>query len=247
MGGENWRRRISRGAIAGLAGGAASAVILWVAVEPSITQAIYIENAAGDGHSEGNAAAVGDENGELISRTTQLVGGTVTAIVVGVLLGIVFAIVFARAKHRLPGRTDLGQALSLAAFAFFAIGLLPALKVPANPPGVGDPGTVNDRTLIYLGTILLGVLLVLVCIAAAQTAGQRTERMELRWIAVAAMAVIGGAAILIGAPNGTVEIPSTVPASLVWKFRVGSLAQHAGMWLGIGLAYGALVLRRTPS
>ena len=58
------------------------------------------------------------------------------------------------------------------------------------------------------------------------------------------MAVVGVALILYLAPSGTVEIPATMPASLVWKFRIGSLGQHAGMWLGIALAYGALAHRR---
>ena len=47
------------------------------------------------------------------------------------------------------------------------------------------------------------------------------------------------------APSGTVDIPATIPASLLWKFRIGSLAQHAAMWLGIAVAYGTLAHRRS--
>lgn len=238
MSGETWAQRLGRGALAGLAGGAASAIVLWLAVEPHISKAIDIENAAGDGHAHG------DED-ELISRTTQLVGGTVTAVVVGLLLGVVFAVVYARAQHRLAGHTDLGRSLSLAALAFGVIALLPALKVPANPPAVGDPGTVNDRTLTYLIIILLGLVLVGVSFAAAQAARRRTERDEVRWAASIGAAVIGGVLLLYLAPSGTVDIPATIPASLLWKFRIGSLAQHAAMWLGIAVAYGALAHRRS--
>ncbi len=235
---ETWAQRLGRGAIAGLAGGAASAVVLWLAVEPSITKAIDLENAAVEGHSHG-------DDGELISRTTQMIGGTVTSIVVGVLLGVVFAVVYARAQHRLAGYTDLGRSLSLAALAFAVVALLPALKVPANPPAVGDPGTVNDRTLTYLAIILLGLVLVGVSFAVAQAVRRRTDRVELWWAAGIGAAVVGGVLILYLAPSGTVDIPATMPASLVWKFRIASLGQHAGMWLNIALAYGALAHRRS--
>ncbi|MCY3576920.1 MAG: CbtA family protein [bacterium] len=235
---ETWTQRLGRGAIAGSAGGAVSAVVLWLAVEPSITKAIDLENAAAEGHSHG-------DDGELISRTTQLIGGTVTSIVVGVLFGVVFAVVYARSQHRLAGFTDLGRSVSLAALAFSVVALLPALKVPANPPAVGDPGTVNDRTLTYLAIILFGLVLVGVSFAAAQAVRRRTERAELWWAAGICVAVVGGALILYLAPSGNVDIPATMPASLVWKFRIGSLGQHAAMWLGIALAYGALAHRRS--
>ena len=164
---------------------------------------------------------------------------------VGVLLGVVFAVVYARAQHRLAGFTDLGRSLSLGTLAFAIVAVLPALKVPANPPAVGDPGTVNDRTLTYLAIILFGLLLVGVSFAAAQAVRRRTERTELWWAAGIAVAVIGGVLILYFAPGGNVDIPATMPASLVWEFRIGSLGQHAGMWLGIALAYGALAHRRS--
>lgn len=237
---EPWSQRLGRGAVAGLAGGAASASVFWLAVEPSISKAVDLENAAVEGHAHG-------DDGELISRTTQLIGGTVTSIVVGVLLGVVFAVVYAKSQHRLAGFTDLGRSLSLCALAFAVVALLPALKVPANPPAVGDPGTVNDRMLTYLVVILLGVVLVGASFAAARAARRRTERVELWWAAGIVVAVVGGALILYLAPSGIVDIPTIMPASLVWQFRIGSLGQHAGMWLGIALAHGALAHRRSPA
>lgn len=247
MGGNTWAQRVARGAVAGLVGGAVSALMLWVAVQPSIQQAIDLEDAAGDGHSHGGAGAVGDNEGELVSRTTQMIGGTITVIVVGVLFGIAFAIAYARLKNRLPGETDLGRSMSLATLAFAVLGLLPALKLPANPPGVGDPSTVTERTLIYLLTVLLGALLVVACFAVTRATRRWTEQAALRWVTGVAAAAIGGAAILVLVPGVAVEIPATVPASLVWEFRIGSLGQLAGLWLGIGLAHGTLAHRRSPA
>ena len=244
---DHWTRRIARGAAAGLAGGAVSALLLWVAVEPSIQQAIDLENAAADDHSHDGADAVGYDHGELVTRTEQMVGGTITVVVVGVLLGIAFAAVYALARHRLPGKTDLGRSMTLAALAFVVIGLLPAVKVPANPPAVGDPDTVADRTLSYLGTILLGALLVTACFAATRAVRRRTENSKLWWITGVATAAIGGAVILFVVPTVVEEIPANIPSSLMWRFRIGSLVQLAGLWLGIGLAYGALERRQPPA
>ena len=245
MDSETWVQRITRGAVAGFAGGAVSALMLWIAVQPSIQQAIALEDAAGDGHSHGSAGAAVHDHGELVSRTTQMIGGTITVIVVGVLFGIVFTVAYSRTRNRLSGETDLGRSMSLAVLAFAVLGLLPALKMPANPPGVGDPSTVTDRTLSYLLTILLGVLLVVACFAATRATRRWTEHAALRLITGVATATIGGAAILILAPGVAEEIPATIPASLVWSFRIGSLGQLAGLWLGIGLAHGALAHRRS--
>lgn len=245
MGATTWAQRITHGAVAGLAGGTLSALMLWIAVRPPIQQAIDLEDAPGDGHSHNGAGTVDHGDGELISRTTQMIGGTITVIVVGVLFGIAFAIAYSRLKNRLPGETHLGRSMSLAVFAFAVLSLLPALKLPANPPGVGDPSTVTERTLIYVLMVLLGALLVVACFAATRITGRRTEQAALRWTAGVATAVIGSAAILVLVPSVAVEIPATIPASLVWEFRTGSLGQLAGLWLGIGLAHGALAHRRS--
>ena len=220
---ERWGRRIVHGAVAGGAGGVASTLVLWLAVEPALEWAIFLEDADDEGHSHRIADTMPHEDGALVSRTAQLIGGMVTAVAVGVLLGIVFTVVYTRSRHRLPGATDLGRSLSLAVFAVVAFGLLPALKVPANPPGIGDPDTVKHRTVIYLMTILFGVLLVMACFAATQATQRWTDRAELRWILGAAVASLGGAAILLVAPSVAEEIPATFPASLVWEFRIGSL------------------------
>ena len=245
MGATTWAQRITHGAVAGLAGGAVSALMLWVAVQPSIQQAIDLEDAAGDGHSHGSAGAVGHDGGELVSRTTQMIGGTITVIVVGILFGIAFAIAYGRLKKRLPGETHLGRSMSLAVLAFAVLSLLPALKTPANPPGVGDPSTVTERTLIYLLTVLLGVLLVVACFAATRATRRWTEQAALTWTTGVATATIGGAAILVLVPGVAVEIPATIPASLVWEFRIGSLGQLAALWLGIGLVHGVLAHRQS--
>jgi Probable cobalt transporter subunit (CbtA) len=37
------------------------------------------------------------------------------------------------------------------------------------------------------------------------------------------------------------EVPPTLPAALLWKFRISALGVHAVRWTGIGLLFGEMV------
>ena len=41
----------------------------------------------------------------------------------------------------------------------FAVSLLPVMKYPANPPGVGETETVTGRTLAYFSFIAVGIVI----------------------------------------------------------------------------------------
>ncbi|RRO17653.1 hypothetical protein EIL87_10305 [Saccharopolyspora rhizosphaerae] len=234
MNSPTWGRRVGNGALAGLVGGVAAAALLWTLVEPAIDQAIAIEET---GHSHGH------DHGEAVSRLQQQIGGTLTVVVVAVLLGIAYAVAYARARHRLPGRTDLGRSLSLAALAFGAVVLMPALVLPANPPGVGDPDTVNTRTLTYLLVVLASAGVIGVVFTVEKALSLRTISAEWRWLACAVTGILGVIAVVLVVPDVEQEIPSIVPAGLLWEFRIGSLVQLAGMWVVVGVVHGALAHR----
>ena len=68
-----------------------------------------------------------------MSRAAQVVGGAVTAVLVGVAVGVIFAVVFARMRDRLPGRGDFGRSMVLAVVGFAAVSLLPAREDPVEP------------------------------------------------------------------------------------------------------------------
>ena len=146
---------LRRGALAGVLAGLAAALTIWLVVEPVIRRALVIEDLRGmhGGQAAGVPLHGGDE--PLVSRSAQVVGGAVTSVVVGLAVGVIFAVVFARLRDRLPGRGDLGRSLVLAAVGFGAVTLLPAVKIPANPPAVGDPATVGRRTTLYAVVLLL--------------------------------------------------------------------------------------------
>lgn len=226
-----------RGAAAGLAAGLASACLVWLLVEPVIRRALAIEEARATrphGHAEH----------PLVSRDLQVLAGAVTVVVVGALFGVVFAVVFAKVRHRLPGGSDFTRAAGLTVLAFFVFTLVPALKIPANPPAVGDPATVTERTLIYVLSILLSLGLVVVVATLDRylhgVGAQDSTRYTLNTCAAAA----GVVAILMLAPSSPDAVPGDVPASLIWDFRLASLAQLAAMWTVLGTTFGLLLDRR---
>jgi predicted cobalt transporter CbtA len=238
----SFSRLLRHGVAAGLAGGVVSAVVLWWLVEPVIRRALVIEEARGGGHDHGS-----DE--PLVSRSVQVVAGGITAALVGVMVGVVFAVVYAKVRHRLSGVPHDVAAYVLAVLGFGIVTLLPALTVPANPPAVGDPSTVTQRTLTYVLTILLGLLLVGLVSAGDRLCRHRGMDPARRLAVDVLLAVVGLALILVAVPRGSDVVPADVPADLLWDFRVASLAQLAAMWLTIGLTFGLLVgvRRRVPA
>jgi predicted cobalt transporter CbtA len=207
--------------------------------ERAITPALAIEQAR-------TAAAGGqDHDQELFGRGTQLAGGFLGALLAGVLLAVVFAAVYAGVRHRLPGRTDFARVTLLAAIGFGVVALLPALKIPANPPAVGDPDTVGTRTAIYGAVLLCGIVAAMLVSALVGFLRSRGVGTAATTTAAVAAAAVMLALVLVLVPDSPDAIAADVPASVVWNFRLASLGQLTVLWTALGLAGGWLLDRLT--
>jgi hypothetical protein len=156
---------ILRGLAAGAAGGIAAALFLRFVTETQITAALRFEDATGVGLPPGDPAR--------FSRGTQHWGGMAATVIYGSLLGIVLGVVVAALHHRLRGRNEFERGAKVAASAFVALVLIPALKYPPNPPTVGEPDTIGQRSTQFL---LLMAASVVVVAAGWYLWGQLTER-----------------------------------------------------------------------
>jgi hypothetical protein len=224
---------ILRGACAGVIAALATAVTLLALGEPSIRDAIALEEAAARASGE-----VGED--PMFSRTVQVVGGSIGVAIYGLLAGTIFGIVFAAARHHLGRGTDWARAMRLAGLGFLAVYLVPFLKYPANPPAVGDPDTVNERTIAYLGMMALAI------IATALAVGIGSRLRAKGWpqhlwapAAVGVWLVAIGTAYLV-LPANPDEI--AVGAKLIWRFRLASLAGQGAFWAALGCTFGWLSL-----
>ena len=162
---------ILRGLAAGAAGGAAAALFIRFVTETQIGAALKFEDATGIGLAPGEPAE--------FSRGTQHWGGMAAAVIYGLTLGVVFGIALAVLHHRIRGRNEFDRAWKVATAAFVALVLIPALKYPPNPPTVGNPDTIGQRTTDYLLLLAASVVVVFLGVLPVELAerpglGRRT-------------------------------------------------------------------------
>lgn len=222
---------LKSGALAGLAGGGALAVVLRLVGEGPIGQAVAIE------HARHRGAPMA----EMFSRGTQRIGGMAGALVYGLALGAVFGIVFAALRHRLPGRDDWYRAVSFGGIACVTIFLVPFLKYPANPPAVGDPETIGRRTALYVVMVVWSLVATFAAARANRWLRTRAVPDRRRLPAVAGVHVALVAIAFVVLPGNPDAI--TAPATLVWHFRMASLAGSAALWATMGTVFGWLRIR----
>lgn len=226
------RRLLGVGSLAGLAAGIASALFLATAGRGPIRDAIDLEE------SRSHASGGGAHHEDLFGRGVQEFGGAMGLVVFGLALGIVFAVVLASVGSRLSARTPLGAALQLGWVGFVTVVLVPFLKYPANPPAVGDPDTITERTLLYFGALGLSILLTLGVWRFRR--GVAMSPAAKAW-ATAGLYGAGLAVIVLAVPGNPDQIDA--PADLVWRFRMASLGGLAAAWAVLALVAGTLLQR----
>jgi hypothetical protein len=221
-----------RGAVAGIAGSLASVAVLLLLGEPSIRRAIELEEAA---------AVPGEVHEELFSRTTQVVGGALGLVLFGLFAGLIFGVVYAASRHRLGAGAAWQRARRLGVLAFVAVYLVPFLKYPANPPAVGDPATIDQRTIAYASLLVLSVLAVVLAGAVHDRLRRRDVTEPLAQLAAVGLWLAVVALGYVALPANPDRI--TIPADLLWSFRLASTGGQAAFWAVTGTVFGLLGVR----
>lgn len=230
-----------------LAAGAIAAVLfggyLYLVVEPTIDDAVVLEERlAAEPHEHESPEAHSHGEDAMFTRSEQVGGGVAAGAIYAVVLAVVLGTVHAALRHRLPGDSDLARAVWLAAVAFVAVALVPALKYPPNPPAVGDPDTVGERTVLYLALLGSGIV---VTWLLTRLSGLLRGRLDgpSRVAVVAATSVASFGLFLVVFPANPDAIDPSVPAGLVWDFRIRSLGGLALLFASVGLGLGWLLER----
>ena len=185
---------LRRGVIAGAAGGALAGVFEYALAAPVMDRAVRLESAREDAEHAAQEAAgqAVAHHAEVFSRGTQhlglLVASLATGVALGVLFGVLFGVLYAARRRAHPavgtGRDGWRRALALGGAAWFAVYVVPFLRYPANPPGVGDPDTIDSRTHAYLAAVAIGVLGVVAAVRLAGDLRRRGSRPSHRQLAV---------------------------------------------------------------
>lgn len=261
---DSLKNLLVRGLIAGLVAGLLAGGVAFALGEPHVQAAIAIEEAeqTAPPHDE-HAVALDShshhtESAPLVSRSGQRAGLILATALAGVALGAVFAVgtAYVRRFTKLSGPTLV---LALAALCWLAIEVVPFFKYPANPPAVGDPETLDKRTLLWLAAVILGLLAVCISIVSAKIVAripamaradtQYRARQGLWTIRAACGVVAFVVVVTIGyllLPTIS-EVSQDFPATLLWQFRVSSLATQTTLWLTLGLTFAVLTQRAERS
>ena len=229
------RALLVRGLLVGLLAGLASFAVSAVVGEPTLDAAIAYE---------GSVAPTSDPDApteELVSRSTQATWGLGAAsVAVGGALGGLVALAAALAIGRL-GRLDATRATAVvAAVGFVAFALVPWLAYPANPPGVGDPGTIGSRTLAWFALLDVSVLAAALAVVVAVRLAGRIDAY--------AAGVVAGLGYLLVVLVAVTLLPDPaplgeVPAQVLWDFRLASLLSLVTLWGVLGVALVGAVRR----
>ncbi|MFG1784767.1 CbtA family protein [Rhodococcus oryzae] len=249
-----FKNLLIRGLLAGLVAGLLAGAVAFVIGEPHIDAAIAIEEAAAapvEPHGHGAAATEavteepaghshGDSEEPLVSRDGQRFGLFLATSLAGLALGALFAAVAYYAR-RVSGLSGPILALTLAGLGWLAVEAVPFFKYPANPPAVGDPETINNRTWLWLAAVVLGLAAVSIAAYVAKVVAAN-QFLTVRIAApLLAFLVVAGIGYLV-LPDIN-EVGPDFPASLLWDFRVSSLTIQATLWLALGLGFAFLTER----
>jgi hypothetical protein len=218
--------------VAGVIAGILAAIFAFLVGEASVDAAIAFES-----------ATAGHEEVELVDRGVQATAGLSVAVTAyGVAIGGLFALAFALSLGRVGHRpVPRARALALAATGFAVLVLVPFLKYPANPPSVGQPGTIGERTALYFGFTAISVIAFALAVAIR-------SRLRASLDDFSATVVAGcGYMVLVGLAGWAMPVVDEVPhgfaASLLWTFRVSSLGTQLVLWSALGLVFGVLAGR----
>jgi hypothetical protein len=172
--------------VAGIAGFVFSRLV----IAPLIGRAVEYE--AERVRAETQLLGSGHEHAhELFSRSVQENFGAAVGIAgFGIVMGVLFAVTYTVVRAVLARRglrpDPTGLALLVAAGMFVAIALVPGLKYPANPPGVGLHDTAAARSSAFVVITTISV----VSASAALAAGLAWSRRWGGW--PASILAIGG-------------------------------------------------------
>ena len=238
------RTLLIRGMLVGLLAGLLVFGFGKVFGEPQIDRAISFESALDEAKAKAEEAKGihVEEEPELVSRKVQAGLGLFTGVMVySAAFGGLFALVFAVADRRVVNLGPRTGSALLAASGFIAVYVVPNLKYPANPPSVGQPDTIGQRTALYFIMLALSVAAMIAAALLRKRLAARLGGWNAALIAAGSylIAMIVVARIL----PGINEVPDEFPAVVLWQFRVASFGMQLLMWAMIGLVFGALTER----
>ena len=266
------RRLILRGIAAGGLAGLLAALFTRIMAEPWIQKSIDFQDkhdAIYDALRKAAHLSGLPPGPDIFSRGTQRnVGAPIGLVLFGMAMGALFAVVFVLVYRRYGDRLNPRViAVIIAGLAFLAIYMIPYLKYPANPPGIGHPDTIHARGNLYLGMVGVSIASVIGAFFLARYLAARwggwngtiaTGLVLIAWMAIVmaifpALGHLHSNVVQYGSQIGETPQPLRnaagqivypgFPADVLFKFRLYSVINQIILWSTIGLTFGLLAER----
>lgn len=205
--------------------------------EPLIDRAIGIEEQM----SQAEATSVdGHEEMPIVSRDVQKLGLFLGWFLYAVGWASLFGAIYFLTQKWLPGAATWQRGLTMAALTYWGIALLPFLKYPANPPGVGDPATIDYRQTLYLTVLALSIAAAVIAVLLHRQFSQRSGTVK-PWLPPLLFIGVFSLTIYFAMPGNPDAI--RMPLEIVQNFRVLSFSGLTVFWAAFGLAFAWLAQR----
>jgi len=223
--------------IVALIAGLLVAVFHFVLTEPIMERSIEIEK---------SLRQVQEVTGEtlLVDRDAQRAGLFLGFVMYGLTWGLLFSMAYSVVQNRLRDICTSLRSLILVALTGWSVALFPFLKYPANPPGVGDPETIQYRQTLYLAFVALSVVstcLAFVVQRYVSRPGATGQSRWSKWVIVLGTYAAPALVLYIAFPPNSDAV--LMPAGLVWMFRVLSFAGLALFWGAYAAGFSWFAMR----
>ncbi|HEX4102907.1 MAG TPA: CbtA family protein [Pseudonocardiaceae bacterium] len=265
------RKLLLQGVLVGALAGLLAFVFARIFAEPQIQAAIEYETGRDAAQAALDKAAdlpIGPASPDIFSRTIQAnLGAGVGMIFFGVAVGALFAVAYVVCLGRVGNLRPRTLALLVAAGGLLTVYLVPFVKYPANPPAIGNPGTIKDRGGLYLLMVFCSVLFLVAAVWLGQQLRGRFGNWNASVVAGATFVVAIGIVMAILPSVGSLAVneqqfgnhstetplPLTnasgaivypgFPADVLFDFRLYSVAAQLILWATIGLVFAPLAER----
>ena len=219
---------LKRALLAGLAAALVVSVFHLVFTEPVIDRAIGIEEELSGEH----------DDSPVVSRDAQKAGLVLGFALYGTIWALLFGVVYHLTQGWLPASSAAARAAVLAVMGYLSVVLLPFLKYPANPPGVGDPETISYRQALFVALLVLSVAGVFVAAGIARYMQGRRIGQPRAWLVGLGFLVVFAAVVYVALPAN--PDPVHIPDEVLAPFRGLSLAGLTLFWATLGATFAWL-------
>ncbi|MFF3574291.1 CbtA family protein [Nocardia jiangxiensis] len=264
------KRIIGRGALVGALGGLLAFLFARLLAEPVIERAIDYESGRDEARQALDKAAglpLPADGPDLFSRSVQSsVGVGFGMIVFGIAMGALFAVVYCLCVGRVGRITPRNLALLVAGGMFLVLYAVPFLKYPANPPSIGHPESIEERTALYLLMVVISAVVLVAAIWLGRKLQARLGNWNSALVSALAFVVVAAVAIVLLPSLGhlsvnhaygdyATETPQPLkdaaghivfpgfPADDLYLFRLYSFAAQLLLWTVIGVGFASLAPR----